>query len=180
MSSVDDAFIRLDALAASVGLSPMEHRALQSLRPPVASIRVWHADYALVVAVPMEASKIDDSWLTIDGWIDGVLVLRERQQKRVVDAYVVFLATGAKERTISNLLELNRSICRKYVVWPESNDDPWSGLSRVSVLGLPQVSTSLGKSDLPVPSDSLEPLWRSIIDPDKDKDAIDSARDLSS
>lgn len=173
------AIARLDELAASVLFVPMSHEELQTLKPPVGDIHIWIAEYAVLVAVAIEASEIDGSWLRVEAWVDGVVMHRERERHRVVDAYVVFLTEEVQDQVTPRQLELNRSVCRKYVVSPETGDDPWSGLSRISVLGLSHVDVALGKSELPVPESSHERLWRNIIEPDKDIDALNAARDLN-
>lgn len=175
MTAFEDACACIDRLAEPVGLSPASSEYCASLNPPIESLRVWLGAYAFLVCVSADDATLEHRWTLVQDWLDAVLLRNERSVKGVVDGYLAFILASEPASSVRHTIESDRSICRKYVMWPHKTSNPWSTLACVSALGLPLSESSADESVLPEPDASLRDLWKSVVEPDKDVDAIEAA-----
>lgn len=147
---------QLDALANRVGLARVSLSTLPAHDEDVSTEEIdmqlktnalcWQSDYALLIACRCTSSQMQ----MVADWgasrIYAALVTWERRQNIVRDGYILLIIDEITDNLLPLVrkIELNSSICRRYVIWPSKATDStvqdvqWQLLSkRVGILGLP-------------------------------------------
>ncbi len=116
---------------------------------------LWSSEYAVLLFWPSFASDregIVTEAAKAQGWFDELLSFKEKEKrKKLIDGYLVLALPAAPEGEAKEevrKLEISSQICRKHVVWPRAvgdknyNEQAWMRISDVTVLGLPDVTTT--------------------------------------
>jgi hypothetical protein len=127
-------------LAEAVGFRRAE--TLPQDAPDSLSLELWRSDFAIIALVRVskqDSESLDEAFTLANGWLSPVLEAEEKQG-RLIDGYLLLalpseLDEGLRKRVRE--IERDTSVCRKHVLWPES-DQSWSvSLNAVTTLGLP-------------------------------------------
>jgi hypothetical protein len=134
--------------------------------PPLPSTaQLWSASYAYLLALPVSETTIDALRAAApvgQEWLDLCCIEAERNDHRVMDAYLVLLNAETLPDTLFATvqeIELDPTACRKHVAWPLSGDDDdtvWHRLLRVTVLGLPTSPQASGMTNSPILDSELQ------------------------
>jgi len=130
----------------------------------------WISDYACLLVWPI--SEMNTKALRAAGsrgqdWLDHALADAEGKSGGVIDGYLVLvlpLAPSAEVAEEARRLESSTQVCRKQVVWPETNakPDPWRRLLNVTVLGLPDSRSSEVNADWPQLDLEAQEIWQRV------------------
>jgi hypothetical protein len=130
-----------------------------------ATAELWSASYARLLALPVSVTTHDAlhaAALAGQEWLDLCCIEAERNDHRVMDAYLVLLSAQTLPDTLFATvqeIELDPTACRKHVAWPLSGDDDetvWRRLLRVTVLGLPPSPEASGMTNSPILESELQ------------------------
>lgn len=179
MNAIDDVATRLDQLARATGFEEVDAATLGTTKTLPTPVRVWASRYAVIVAAATTADRAIAQSQSLQSWLDEVLLSRERDVKGVVDGYLVLVSPVELPANTVQQLRLDRRVCRKYVVWPESTGDRWARLDAVTVLGLPDRTGNSEEAAFQSPPEALSLLWRTLIDSDSDAEAIRQVCELN-
>ncbi len=179
MSVLDEAAMRLDHLARATGFKEIDAAALETTQTLPCAVRVWASRYAVLVAAATTAESAIAQSQSLQSWLDEVLLSRERDVRGVVDGYLVLVSLIELPANTVQQLRLDRRVCRKYAVWPQSTGDRWARLEAVTVLGLPDRTGNSEEAAFQSPPETLSLLWRTLIDSDSDAEAIRQVCELN-
>ncbi len=141
--------------------------------PAEADGRIWGSHYAQIALCIVGDCAVDSLLSAMEKWqlkLDELLMNQEMENSTVIDGYLILAIPESPEdelRGVIRRVEMDTSVCRKHVVWPEPGDTPevkWRRIFKVTALGLPP-SPGLAKgADFPVLDGLQKRIWDEIGD----------------
>ncbi len=134
------------------------------------SARLWRAPYAQMLVLPIVQVAEHELRLSArigQEWLDLASMAVEREDHKVMDAYLVLVLGENVPRQMLGAvrdIELDPTACRKHVVWPlpgNEADIVWRRFLRVTPVGLPYSPTAAGMTNTPVLASEFE---QSLLD----------------
>ncbi len=133
--------------------------------------RIWAGRYAQIALCIARDGTVDSLLSVLEGWqlkLDELLMKQEMENSTVIDGYLILAipeSPGDELRGVIRRVEMDTSICRKHVVWPEPGDVPeerWKRIFKVTALGLPPSPGLTKGADLPVLDGLQKIIWDEI------------------
>ncbi len=139
--------------------------------PAEAGGRIWGSSYAHIALCIVGDGTAGSLLAALDRWqlkLDELLMKQEMENSTVIDGYLILAipeSPGDELRGVIRRVEMDTSICRKHVVWPEpgeTSEERWRRVFKVTALGLPP-SPGLAKgADFPVLDGLQKTIWDRI------------------
>ena len=133
--------------------------------------RIWGGSYAQIALCRVGECSVDSMVSAKETWqqrLDESLTRQEKQYSTVVDGYLILALPECPGGTMWDDIrhvELDTSVCRKQVVWPEQGKGPeekWRRIFKVTALGLPPSPELPGGAKMPVLNERQKSLWDDI------------------
>jgi hypothetical protein len=161
----------IDNLGNKVGLYRCtELPAFEGIESLPDEVAFWISDYAYLLLWPI--SEMNTEALRVAGsrgqdWLDHAIANAEGKSGSVIDGYLVLvLALPASPQVAAEArrLESSTQVCRKQVVWPETDTtaEPWRRLLNVTVLGLPDGWSSEVNAGWPELDLEAQEIWQRV------------------
>ena len=145
MPRISEQLTGFTELAASVGFEPMEAPQMELANSEGAEF--WRNEFALLVLADVEStSEALKQSLHVCSDIIARYLTQQQGNRRLIDGYLLLLMPTKPDealRPVVQQIELNTSVCRKHVIWPDEDGNWSSALGTVTTLGLPEVTFSL-------------------------------------
>jgi hypothetical protein len=143
MPAISDDLTGFQGLAESVGFRPMPAPQLEFAN--MDGLEFWRSPFAILALTKVEENSLRslNQAFAESSDIIGRIICLEQGNRRLIDGYLLLLMSEKPEEELRlgvQEAELNTSICRKHVLWPDEDGSWLSALSTVTTLGLPEVS----------------------------------------
>ncbi len=130
--------------------------------------RIWAGRYAQIALCIVGDAAVGSLLSSLDGWqlkLDELLTKQEMENSTVIDGYLILAipeSPGDELRGVIRRVEMDTSICRKHVIWPEPGDtseERWRRIFKVTALGLPPSPGLTKGADFPVLDGLQKIIW---------------------
>lgn len=136
------------ALGSSVGFAPEGPAApVEETNPPGETL-IWTSSFAVVALVPvfgLISEALRSTAHDAQEWLWRRITLEE-EKARFLDGYLLLaLPTAPIDALRGEVreIELETSVCRKHVIWPDADGGWTQKLWAVTCLGLPEIQHSI-------------------------------------
>lgn len=142
----------LDQLATTAGFRMGTAPEIGAAAPP--NLKFWANDFAFLVLLVLpenDSALLSRTFLEGSAWMSLVLKAEEKRG-RLIDGYLLLAIPSKPDAamlTEVRRVESDTSVCRKHVLWPNTNYGWTAPLSAVTTLGLP--------SAMPADNEVIEP-----------------------
>jgi len=97
---------------------------------------LWRGDFAiLLLCMVAKPAALKECQRKAQNELDRLLLEKEQDGRGTMDGYLLLCLSTApettEERAMIRDLELDRSVCRKHIIWPDG--ESWAGLERVTI-----------------------------------------------